>query len=248
MSGTRLPFRKERAIEAVIVAHGQPSQPETGEAHLRALVQKVREFIPEWTLRSATLAAPGSLENALQASRPQPLVFPVFMVDGWFTQKALAGRLRGTDARQLSPLGIHPELPKLAARLLRGTAEQTGWAQSGFDVLLAAHGSATGPAAANCTLRFAKHLSRWLPARRIRTGFLEQAPYLADVAADCGLRTLALPLFAGAGGHPKRDVPEALDQAGFQGLRLKPVGDAHFIPELIAHALRSAALTGNLAA
>ncbi|MBN9672704.1 CbiX/SirB N-terminal domain-containing protein [Roseibium aggregatum] len=248
MSGTRSPSRKERAIEAFIVAHGQPSEPEAGEEHLRALAQKVRVSLPDWTVRSATLALPGALERALENCGPKPLVFPVFMADGWFTQKALAGRLRGTSARQLSALGTHPELPRLAARLLRRAAERAGWAHRGFEVLLAAHGSATGSAAAACTMRFADQLSCRLSETQIRVGFLEQEPRLAEAASHCGLRTLALPLFAGAGGHPTRDVPEALDRAGFQGLRLKPLGEAYFIPDLIAHALKCAAQIGNLAA
>ncbi len=169
------------------------------------------------------------------------MVFPVFMADGWFTQKALARRLEGSGARQLPPLGVHPELPRLTARLLRSTGEQAGWARSGFEVLLAAHGSATGPAAGECTMTFAATLARWLPTAQIRVGFLEQDPHLADVAAVCGLRTLALPFFAGVGGHLTRDVPEALDRAGFHGLRMQSLGEAYFVPELIAHTLRYAA-------
>ncbi|WP_428643945.1 sirohydrochlorin chelatase [Roseibium sp.] len=238
MSGTRSPFLKEQATEAVIVSHGQPSHPQAGEDHLRALALQIREHLPGWSVRFATLAAPHALEQALEACRSAPLVFPVFMADGWFTKKALAGRLQGSGARQLPPLGVHPELPRLTARLLRNAGEYAGWARTGYEVLLAAHGSATGSAAGECTRDFAKALAGWLPAARIRVGFLEQRPGLADVAAGCGLRTLALPFFAGAGGHITRDVPDALDLAGFQGLRMQSLGDAYFVPELIAHTLK----------
>jgi len=241
MSGTRSHSRKEPAIEAILAAHGQPSHPQAGEAHLRALAQKVREFLPAWRIRSATLAAPGSLECALDACGPEPLVFPVFMAEGWFTKTALAGRLKNTRARQLPALGVHPDLPKLTARLLCAAADHAGWSRTGFDVLLAAHGSATGCSAGRCALDFANALETLVPAARIKAGFLEQDPPLEDIAAECGLRTLVLPFFAGAGGHVNRDVPDALDRAGFQGLRMQSLGDAWFIPELIATTLEAAA-------
>ncbi|MDN3721346.1 CbiX/SirB N-terminal domain-containing protein [Roseibium salinum] len=132
-------------------------------------------------------------------------------------------------------------MPRLTARLLRNAATLSGWARSGFDVLLAAHGSATGAAPEECTMAFANALARWLPARRIHVGFLEQDPHLAEVAGLCSLRTLHLPFFAGAGGHLTRDVPQALDGAGFEGLRMESLGEAYFIPDLIAHTLECAA-------
>jgi len=237
MSGTRSPSRKERAIEAVLVSHGQPSQPEAGEAHLRALAQKVREVLPDWSIRSATLAGGDGLERTLELAGPDPLVFPVFMAEGWFTQKALAGRLKGTGARQMPALGIHPGLPPLTAGYLQDVAARTHWNASGYEVLLAAHGSATCASTAQCTLRFSAGLSECLPDVSIRTGFLEEAPFLKDAAARCGLKTILLPLFAGAGGHVANDIPQALDAAGFEGLRLAPLIEAPFVPKLIACAL-----------
>ncbi|MCK7611105.1 sirohydrochlorin chelatase [Roseibium sediminicola] len=240
MSGTRSPSRKEQAIEAVLVAHGQPSQPEAGEAHLRALSQKVRAFLPGWSVRSATLAQQGSLDRALVQAGSEPLVFPVFMAEGWFTQKALAGRLTGTGARQLPALGVHADLPQLTARYLDEVAGKSHWRTSGYEVLLAAHGSATCAATAQCTLRFAAGLAENLGDVPIRIGFLEETPWLRNAAARCGLKTLLLPLFAGNGGHVTKDIPEALDEAGFKGLRLAPLIEAAFIPKLIACALECA--------
>ena len=237
MSGTRSPSRKERAIEAVLVSHGQPSQPEAGEAHLRALTQKVREVLPGWTIRSATLAAGDGLERALELAGPDPLVFPVFMAEGWFTQNALPGRLKGTGSRQMPALGVHPGLPPLTAAYLGEVAARTHWNATGYEVLLAAHGSASCALPAQCTLRFAAGLSENLPDVPVRIGFLEEAPFLGDVAGLCGLKTILLPLFAGAGGHVADDIPQALDEAGFEGLRLAPLIEAPFIPKLIACAL-----------
>ena len=159
------------------------------------------------------------------------------MAEGWFTQTALAGRLKGTDARQLAALGVHPDLAELTAGFLKDVAKRSHWNASGYEVLLAAHGSATCAKTAQCTMRFAAELTEYLAGRPIRIGFLEEAPYLTDVAARCGLKAVFLPLFAGNGHHVTADIPEALDAAGFEGLRLAPLIEAPFIPRLVASAL-----------
>ncbi|MEP3430648.1 MAG: CbiX/SirB N-terminal domain-containing protein [Roseibium sp.] len=242
MSGTRSPSLKEPVTEAILVSHGQPSDPQGGEERLSALAQKVRIELPEWTIRSATLAAPEQLDTVLEASDSEPLLVPIFMTDGWFTNTMLPERLGQRPVQQLAPLGVDPELPRMTARLLRTTAEQAGWMLEECEVLLTAHGSATSGDAATCTLQFADALKQFLPVKALRTGFLEQEPGIAEIASQCGVKTLELPFFAASGGHALDDVPEALDEAEFMGVRLPVLGEAWFIPELIAHSLKCASL------
>ncbi len=241
MSGTRLPSQKEPVTEALLVSHGQPSQPRAGEEHVKALADQVGLHLPNWSVRSATLAAPDALERALDICRRDPLVFPVFMTDGWFTKTALPKRLAQSATRQLPPLGTLPDLPELAARLLRKSIERRNWSPDECEILIAGHGSATGPDAARRTNQFAAALGRFLPVTAIRVGFLEQAPYLSDVAARCRRKTVELPFFAAPGGHVCEDVPQALNMAGFNGVRLPCLGQARGIPELIARTLKNAA-------
>lgn len=242
MSGTRSHFRRGPVTEAIIVSHGQPSKPQAGEYQVQTLAKQVSQLLPSWSIRSATLAAPGSLEKVLEQSEGEPLVFPLFMAEGWFTRKALPDRLGDANCRQLSPLGTHPELPRSAARLLRRAAERRGWSLEDCDVLIAAHGSPTGTAAAKSCHHFATALRRLLPVREVRRGFLEQDPHLSEVAKNRGPKTLALPFFATPAGHVMEDVPQALDAAGFKGVRLPCIGQAWFIPDLIAHSLKCAAI------
>ena len=55
---------------AVIVAHGQPSDPEPAEAALAAFAAKVDALTGTVSVHSATLAAPGALgSNAEQCTR-----------------------------------------------------------------------------------------------------------------------------------------------------------------------------------
>lgn len=243
MSGTRSPSRKEPVTEALIVSHGQPSCPVSGEAQLQLLTQQIRSRLPDWHIRSATLAAPGTFARELSECGGIPFVYPVFMADGWFTKKALPERTGGREVRQLSPLGLHPMLPHRAVKLLKQEAEARGWSLHSCNVMIAAHGSETGPAAADCALYFAKRVRALMPfKKKIHTGFLAQEPFLSRVAQVSTPRTLLLPFLAGTGSHLTEDIPDALAEGGFKGVLLPSLGEADFIAEIIAHSLQTARL------
>lgn len=246
MSGTRSPFQREPVTEALIVSHGQPSCPVSGEAQLQLLTQQIRSRLPDWHIRSATLAAPGKFERELRQCGGIPFLYPVFMADGWFTKKALPERTGGREVRQLSPLGLHPMLPHRTVKLLKQEAERRGWSLNSCDVMVAAHGSETGPAAADCALYFAKRVRALMPfKKKIHTGFLAQEPFLSRVAQVSTPRTLLLPFLAGTGSHLTEDIPDALAEGGFKGVLLPAVGEADFIADLIAHSLGTAWLKAN---
>lgn len=241
MSGTRSPSPKGPVTEAIIVAHGQPLDPQAGEDQLSALAERIAHVLPGWTIRSATLAAPGILEQQLDTFTGVPYVLPVFMADGWFTKKALPDRLGDRKVHQLSPLGTFPGLPHQSFKLLKQEAEQRGWCFNSCDIMIAAHGSETGPAAAECALYFARRLQRLTPfKKKIRTGFLAQDPFLARVARFSTPRTLLLPFLAGTGPHLTVDIPQELEEGRFQGVLLPSIGEAAFVPGLIAQSLKNA--------
>lgn len=90
--------------QALIVTHGQPSDPGPAEAELAALAAAVGASLPGWHVGHATLAAPGALAAALAAAGPEigstgGLVYPLFMAGGWFTQVHLPARLAEAQAQ-----------------------------------------------------------------------------------------------------------------------------------------------------
>jgi len=50
---------------AIIVSHGQPSEPEVAEDELARFAAEVSPHLPGWRLQAATLAQPGALDAAL---------------------------------------------------------------------------------------------------------------------------------------------------------------------------------------
>lgn len=222
---------------ALIVSHGQPSDPDPAEATLAELAQRIAQKLSGWQVKSATLAKRGALEHAVAGINAAPLVYPLFMTDGWFTRTMLPKRLNREDADILPPMGTDPALPDIARDCLTAALASQGWQAKDTCLIVASHGSGKSRNSARDTERFAEALSERLPFATLRIGYIEEPPFLHDAAAGVGSSAICLPFFAAAGGHVLEDIPEALDKAGFSGLRLPPIGTHADVPAMIAAAL-----------
>lgn len=224
---------------ALIVAHGQPSDPEPAEADLARLAGAVAAHLPGWQVGAATLAAPGALKAAL-AALGTPVIFPHFMADGWFIRSLLPRRLAEAGhggLEILTPFGLLPETRDLTARIARDAAAREGWTEAETTLILAAHGSGRSPFPAEAARMIAASVAAATGFAAVRTGFIEEPPELSDVARGCGRKTLCLPLFAARWGHVVDDIPAALAEAGFAGRLLEPVGTHADAPAIIARAV-----------
>ncbi len=215
---------------ALIVAHGQPSDPGPAAAALEDLAARVAAHLPGWDLGAATLAEPGALARAAQGRAPG-LIYPLFMAGGWFTRSAIPARLAEagvTGWQVLEPFGCDPALHDLALTIV---AEQ-----GGGEVLLAAHGSFKSPVPAAIATALARRIAL-ATGVRAESAFIDQAPQLAQVRG-WGAAAICLPFFAMAGAHVEEDLPAALAEAGFPGRLLPPLGHDPRVPALIAASLR----------
>jgi sirohydrochlorin ferrochelatase len=227
---------------AIIVSHGQPSDPDPAQADLEAFTARVAALLPDWHVGAATLAKDGALDGALDAAGERPLIYPLFMTEGWFTGDNLRKRLHtAPDARVLRPLGVSPALPDLAANFLREVLAERNWAAGDTQLFIAGHGSGRSHNSARDTRAFANALAQRITFAEQRVGFVEEPPYLADQAAGLGQQSICLPFFAMTLGHVIDDIPEALNATGFEGVRLDPIGCAPAVPQLVADALSSEA-------
>lgn len=225
---------------ALIIAHGSPADPEPQERWIAALADRIADLLPDWHLRGTTLAMPGALEAAV-AAMPDALVYPWFMAEGWFTRTLLPRRLTAAgmnSPRQLPAFGLDPALAGLLARTARQAALDHDLPEDAT-LLLAAHGSQVSRASATRTGELADDL-RKLTRFRIVTGFVEEAPFLSDVARIDG-PALCLPLFATRAGHVAQDVPEALAAARFTGPLLPAIGEHPEAAHLAAAAIAASA-------
>ena len=212
---------------ALIVAHGQPSDPRAAGAALEALAARVEALQPEWSVVAATLAEEGAMARAV-AGRPGGVVFPMFMAGGWFTRVQIPKRLAEAGAEGwtvLEPFGCDPSVHDLCVTLVR----EAGAAQ----VILAAHGSFKSSAPSDIAFHVAGRVAAETGAEVV-AGFIDQEPQLASLIGRGGV---CLPFFAAEGGHVSDDIPAALSQAGFTGRILPPVGLDARVPGIIAAAI-----------
>lgn len=224
---------------ALIVAHGQPSDPERPERDLAARAARVQALLPGWTVGSATLAATGALGRAIDALGGAPVIYPVFMTDGWFVSVNLPRRLAEAgagDARILPPLGLDPELTAVILARLARACREMGQAAGDTRLLVAAHGSPSDPRPRRVTEALAGRIRRESGFASVVAGYVDEAPYLREAALQTG-SGLCLPFFAARNSHVLEDLPQALAAAGYRGTVLPPVGEWDEIPALIAGAL-----------
>lgn len=223
--------------DALIVAHGQPSDPESASAALAVFARRV-EAHENLSLASATLANPGELEAALTSLPTQAPIYPLFMAKGWFVTDALPRRMGQHPHPILNPLGIDPDLPGLAAAAVADAAQREGWDLASTDVILAAHGSGRSRNPSAVAREFAQALLAHSGAQALHLGFVEERPGIAEAAAQAAPRSICLPFFACQGGHANEDVPQALKTAGFKGVLLPVIGALPQVERQIAGHIR----------
>ena len=227
--------------QALIVSHGQPSDPDPAEAALAALAAKVAALLPDWRVDSATLAKPDALAKAV-AGRPHGMVYPMFMAGGWFPMTELPRRMEAAGAMDwayLPPFGLDEGVQKLVLTLAQEAAAAQGRTPAQTDILLAAHGSFRSAAPSEVAQAMARRLKRSGFARA-EAFFIDQEPRIAT-ATGFGAGSVCLPFFAAEGGHVTDDLPQALAEAGFGGRLLAPLGLDARVPSLIAAALQGQA-------
>ncbi|MCX7288363.1 MAG: cobalamin biosynthesis protein CbiX [Rhodobacterales bacterium] len=212
---------------ALIVAHGQPSDPRPAGAALELLAAKVQALVPGWEVTAATLAEPGAIARGV-GGRAAGVVYPMFMTGGWFTRVQIPAKLAEAGAvgwTVLEPFGCDPFVHDLCVDLVREAG--------GAAVILAAHGSFKSSVPSD----IAKHVAQRIAAEAGVTcaaGFIDQEPQLASLTGRTGV---CLPFFAAEGGHVTDDIPAALAEASFQGRILPPVGLDARVPGIIAAAI-----------
>jgi sirohydrochlorin ferrochelatase len=212
---------------ALIVAHGQPSDPRPAGAALERLAAQVQALLPGWTVGATTLAEAGALVRAVKG-RSGGVVFPMFMAGGWFTKVQIPAKLAELGAAGwtvLEPFGCDPALHDLCVTLVSEAGAD--------DVILAAHGSFKSAVPSDIARHVAGRIGVETGAR-VRVGFIDQEPQLSSLTGAGGV---CLPFFAAEGGHVGDDIPAALAEAGFRGRILPPVGLDTRVPGIIAAAI-----------
>ncbi len=234
-------------VALVIAAHGDRGGDAPNailRAHTQALSQRgIFREVYAGTLKSEDLTLEAALQEAALAGADRICIFPMFMADGYFTNKILPDRIAqaGLTARAqvLAPLGVDPLLPPLILRSSLIAAGRYALEPAATTLLLVGHGSKLGQASLEATERAACRLRQSRAFADVTTAYLEETPFLDTALQDAGNSTLVLGFFSGDGMHAGEDVPTAIARTGSGAHYAGPIGGDVEIPAIIERAVRA---------
>ena len=184
----------------LLAAHGERGGA-ANNARLAQIVSDVAAAIPEADVGSVLVNVDGVVERAVEACGTRRLlVLPLLFSDGFFYERRLKPVVTGAGRELAPPLALWASFaPFLADNLALRTISHAADPR----VALIAHGSKTPGRSAACARIVAQHMQ----ARygRIEVGFLEEAPFAADVVAKMESPWAAVGLFLGEGLHGGED-------------------------------------------
>ena len=184
----------------LLAAHGERGGA-ANNARLAGIVDAVAALVPEADVGSVLVNVEGLAEKTLAACGDRPvLCLPLLFSDGYFYEKRLKPAFVGERHVLAPPLALWRSFaPFLADNLALRTISHAADPR----VVLVAHGSKQTGRSAVC----ARQVAALMQARygRVEAGFLEEAPFAAEVVAAIEAPWSAVGLFLGEGMHGGED-------------------------------------------
>ena len=251
MSSTRRAAPKGPAIEAslkdaalVLCAHGQDG--ESGIAgEYAAAIGRSGEFA---RVAGCCLKGAPDLASTLHGlDQPRIFIAPLLMADGYTYNTVLPPLIArhappGARVHLCPPLGRAAGLAAVAAGQADGFCAERGWAPESTTLVVAAHGTPRSAASSASANDLAAALGRAGRFAGARAGFLEQAPFLADVLRDLHpAPCVVIGFFMDLGGHAGSDVPRVIAAAHPDAAYTGALGRSPAVPQLIVDLVRAVA-------
>ncbi len=213
----------------LLAAHGERGGA-ANNVRLTKLVEQVGAAVPEADVGSILVNVEGLVERTLAACGDRPVVcLPLLFSDGYFYAQRLKPFFGGASHQLAPPLALWRSFaPFLADNLALRTISHAADPR----VVLVAHGSKQTGRSAACARIVAQHMQ----ARygRIEVGFLEEAPFAADVVAAAEPPWVAVGLFLGEGLHGGEDFDVLVSSARLRPMAAFTAGELPGLGALIA--------------
>jgi len=251
MSSTRPAAPKGPAIEAalkdaalVLCAHGQDGASGIAEAYAAALSRSGRFARVEGCCLKG---APDLAATLGGLDQREIYVVPLLMADGYTYGTVLPPLIErhapaGARVHLCPPLGRAAGLAAVATDRAVELCAGRGWAPESTTLVVAAHGTPRSAASSASATALAAALDRGKRFAGAQTGFLEQAPLLADILRE--LRPapcVVVGFFMDMGGHAGSDIPRIIASAHRDAAYTGALGRSDEIPQLIVDLVRAEA-------
>ena len=213
----------------LLAAHGERGGA-ANNARLAGIVDAVGSMVPGADVGSVLVNVEGVVEKAVAACGARPvLCLPLLFSDGFFFEKRLKPALTGANHRLAPPMALWRSfapflMDNLALRTISHAADPR--------VVLVAHGSKQTGRSAVC----ARQLAGLMQGRygRLEVGFLEEAPFAAEVVGSIEPAWSAIGLFLGEGMHGGEDFDVLVATAKHPPVAAFTAGELPGLPGLIA--------------
>ena len=213
----------------LLAAHGERGGA-ANNARLAGIVEQVGAAVPGADVGSVLVNVEGVVERTLEACGVRPvLCLPLLFSDGFFFEKRLKPSFGGAGRQLAPPMALWRSFaPFLADNLALRTISHAADPR----VVLVSHGSKQTGRSAAC----ARMVAREMQARygRIEVGFLEEAPFAADVVAAAEPPWVAIGLFLGDGMHGGVDFDVLVSSAVHRPMAAFTAGELPGLANLIA--------------
>ena len=202
-------------MSVILAAHGAGDGSEANRGLLK-LADTLRARRPGVRFGCAFWKGTPSFEEAARNSRGQgPVVVPIMASDGYYARRRLPQEwAKGDPSRSFviaPPIGTLPAFPCiLATKVGEAVTDMT---RRGLNpvVLLVGHGTTRVRSSGDAARWVRDELALSFPHTEILTAFLDESPYLSEVAGSLGGRpVVAAPLLLGGGPHVLVDLAGAL--------------------------------------
>ena len=202
-------------MSVILAAHGSGDGSEANQRVLE-LADALRARRPGVRFGCAFWKGTPSFEDAARSSRGQrPVVVPIMASGGYYARRRLPQEwAKGDPSRSFvitPPIGTLPAFPRVLATKV-GEAV-TDMNQGGLSpvVLLVGHGTTRIRSSGDAARWVRDELALSFPHTDILIAFLDESPFLSDVAGSLGDRAVvAVPLLLGGGPHVLVDLARAL--------------------------------------
>ena len=202
-------------MSVILAAHGAGDCSEANR-RLLELADALRARWPGVRFGCAFWRGTPSFEEAARSLRGQsPLVVPIMASAGYYARRRLPEEwAKGDPSRSFvitCPIGTLPAFLRiLATKVGEAVMDMT---RRGLNpaVLLVGHGTTRMLSSGDAARSVRDELALTFPQTEILTAFLDESPYLSDVAGSLGDRpVVAVPLLLGGGPHVLVDLVQAL--------------------------------------
>jgi sirohydrochlorin cobaltochelatase len=204
----------------ILAGHGSSRHP-LGSKTVKAHAEAIREMGLFAEIRTVFWKEQPRFAEALDnLTTAKAYIVPLLASDGYITRDVLPREIGfedclmkrdGVEAILCKAVGTHETLPTQVGEACREKATLAGLSGGDTTLLLIGHGNEKNPASANQTETVAEAARSTGFFARVKTAYLDQAPFVADWRNFSMTGTiLTVPFMISGGIHAAQDLPEAL--------------------------------------